>query len=237
MKKSLYLLAFLLFGTTAVQAQMTTLNGYLRDSSTRAPISSGTITNFNTGRSVRTDSRGFFRLRVSPNDRIYAVAGAYRFDTFTYSPLFADTVTIYLSPTGALLPGVTVTAEYSRYQLDSIARRRAFEEARGPVMPTVASTPSTGFGLTINLDKFWKKEAKRKKSLERAYRQNEEEAYIHYRFSPELVSSYTGLKAEELKAFMQRYTPSHTWLRQHPTDAEVMYYLNEKMKEFRTKKQ
>lgn len=232
MKKSLYLLlAMGLFCCTAVQAQV--INGYLRDSITHYPIGGGTITNATNGRSVKTDGRGFFRLRAAPNDRLYAVANAYRFDTLTYSPLFSDTIIIYLAPTGAVLPTVTVAAEYSRYQLDSIARRKAFEAARGPELRTIASTPSTGFGLTINMDKFWKKEAKEKKRIERAYQQSEKETYVYYRYSPELVAYYTGLKGDELKAFMQRYTPSYEWLRQHPTNEDVMYYLNEKVKEYK----
>ncbi|HEY1114655.1 MAG TPA: hypothetical protein VGE66_13880 [Chitinophagaceae bacterium] len=235
MKQSLnLLLVLLLFCGTTVQAQM--INGFLRDSITHYPISGGTITNATSGRSIKTDNRGFFRLRVEPNDRLYAVANAYRFDTLTYTTLFSDTVIIYLAPTGAVLPTVTVTAEYNRYQLDSIARRKAFEAARGPVMPTVASTPSTGFGLSINMDKFWSKEAKRKRQLDRTYHQAEEEAYVYYRYSPEVVAYYTGLKGDELKAFMQRYTPSYEWLRQHPYNEDVMYYLNDKIKLYKARR-
>lgn len=235
MKKCFYpTIAILLFCCTTVQAQV--LNGYLRDSITHFAISGGTITNATNGRSVKTDNRGFFRLRAEPRDRLYAVANAYRFDTLTYTTLFRDTVIIYLSPTGAVLPTVTVTAAYTRYQLDSIERRRAFEEVRGPEMRTIASQPSTGFGLTINMDKFWKKEAKEKRRIERAYRQSEEEAYVHYRYSPEVVAYYTGLKGDELKAFMQRYTPSYEWLRGHPSNDDVMYYLNEKLKDYKAKK-
>lgn len=235
MKKTLYLIiAVMLFCCTTLQAQV--INGYLRDSITHFPISGGTITNANSRNSVKTDAQGFFRLQAAPNDHLYVVANEYHFDTLTYSPLFSDTVVIYLAPTGAVLPTVTVTAEYNRYQLDSIARRKAFEAARGPVMPTIASQPSTGFGLTINMDKFWKKEGREKRRMDRAYRQEEKEAYVAYRYSPEVVAYYTGLKGDELKAFMQRYTPSYEWLRQHPSNEDVMYYLNEKLKEYRTKR-
>jgi hypothetical protein len=226
----------LLLCSIAAQAQVKTMNGYLRDSITHFPIPGGTITNANSGKRVVSNDRGFFRLEVAPNDIIYSVANTYRFDTLTYSALFADTVVVYLAPTGALLPNVTVTAQYNKYQLDSIERRKVYEKLRGPEMPTVASTPSTGFGLTINLDKFWKKEAKEKKRREQAHREAEEEAYIRYRYSPEVVAYYTGLRGDELKAFIQRYTPSYKWLRQHPSNEDVMYYLNEKIKEYKASK-
>lgn len=233
MWKAFYTCVLLLSCFTRVQAQVRTMNGYLRDSLTRQPISGGTIINATTGKSVKTNSYGFFRLDVANHNRIYAVANAYRFDTLTYSPLFVDTVTIFLSPTGSLLPGVTVTSQYSKYQLDSIERRRAFEEARGTVMPTVASTPSLGFGLTINLDRFFKDKYKYQKRQERTFNKTEQATYVFYRFPPEMVSSYTGLKGEQLQVFMLRYTPSYTWLREHPSDVDVMYYLNEKLKEFK----
>jgi hypothetical protein len=231
--KAVYACFMLLLAFTNVQGQVRTINGYLRDSITHYPISGGTITNATSGKRIQSDERGFFRLEAKANDPLYAVAPAYRFDTLIYSPLFADTITIYLSPTGAVLPTVTVTAQYTKYQLDSIQRREAFEENKGTVMRRVAPTPSTSFGLTINLDRFFKKKYQRQKQQERTFRKTEEALYVHYRFSPQLVSYYTGLKGEQLRAFMLRYTPSYNWLRQHPSNEAVMYYLNEKIKEFR----
>lgn len=233
MSRILAILVILLSCRSNVQAQVKQMHGYLRDSITHYPISGGILTNATSGKRVASNEKGFFRLEVSPNDVIYAVASAYRFDTLTYSSLFADTVVLYLSPTGAVLPTVTVTAQYNKYQLDSIERKRAFEEHRGPVMRTVASTPSSGFGLTINLDRFFKKEYKGQKKQERTFRKSEEAAYIQYRFSPELAAYYTGLKGEELRAFLFRYMPSYEWLRLHPSNEDVMYYLNEKIKEYR----
>lgn len=226
------IIPLLFFGTSA-KAQPKVLNGYLRDSITHFPIRGGTLTNATSGKRVMSNEKGFFRLEVANNDVLYAVANAYRFDTLTYSPLFADTVVIYLSPTGAVLPNVTVTTQYNKYQLDSIERKRAFEANRGQVLPTVASSPSSGFGLTINLDRFFKKKYRDQKRQEHTFRKSEQAAYIQYRFPPELVAYYTGLKGEELRTFMLRYMPSYEWLRQHPTKEEVMYYLNEKIKAYR----
>ena len=233
MGKIYALLVVFFFSLTNVQAQGKYMNGYLRDSTTHFPISGGTITNASTGQRVITDTKGFFRLEAAPNDRLYAVAHTYRFDTLTYSTLFADTVTVYLSPTGSVLPTVTVTAQYSKYQLDSLQRRTEFAEARGQALRTVASTPSAGFGLTINLDRFFKKKYQNKNKEEHTFRKAEEAAYVHYRFSPQVVAYYTGLKGEELRTFLLRYTPSYTWLRQHPSNDAVMYYLNDKIKEFK----
>lgn len=233
MLRILYISIILVFGYTNVQAQGITLNGYLRDSTNHSPIIGGTVMNATTGKSVKTNELGFFRLPVTYNDRLYAVATAYHFDTLTYSPLFVDTVTIYLSPSGAMLPGVTVTSQFSKYQLDSMQRKAAFDAARGPEMHTVANPTSSAFGMNINLDRFFKKKYKNQRRQEHTFGKTEEALYVHSRFSPEMVSSYTGLTGEELRVFLLRYTPSYIWLREHPTDAEIMYYLNDKLKEFR----
>jgi len=46
-----------------------------------------------------------------------------------------------------------------------------------------------------------------------------------------LVSSLTGLKDEDLSLFMQQYRPTYQWLRAHPTDEDIMFYINEKLKD------
>ena len=45
-----------------------------------------------------------------------------------------------------------------------------------------------------------------------------------------MVAQYTGLKGDALRDFMYRYTPSYQWLREHPTNEEVVYYISEKLK-------
>jgi hypothetical protein len=58
----------------------------------------------------------------------------------------------------------------------------------------------------------------------------EKSAYVNYRFSPYTVAYYTGLKGEKLLAFLHKYTPTYEWLRQHPTQEDVLLYINEKLK-------
>lgn len=232
MRKLFCLLTVCLFLLSALQAQRTYVNGYLRDSMTHLTIPGGTINNAQTKARTTADYKGFFRIEAAPGDLLYATAANYRHDTFTFQLLFIDTVSIFLAPTGALLPTVTVTSRYNKYQLDSMQRLAEFTEARGQLVPTIGRR-TEGFGLIINLDRTFKKKYRDKAGAERLFRRLEEHAYIDYRFSPQLVAYYTGLKGEQLRAFLLRYTPSYTWLRQHPTNEAVLYYLNEKIKEFR----
>jgi hypothetical protein len=231
-------LFIVLFAVTATSfAQSYFISGYLRDSVTHFPISGGTIKNNTSNKSIRTNERGFFRLAAAPNDLIYAIAPAYAFDTLRYSSMFADTITIFLSPSTPLLPNVTVTAGYTKYQLDSAERSAEFLENRGTKLRTVSRPNSEAFGVGINLDRFFKKRERDKKKYAQLYQKIEEQAYVDYRFSPQLVAFYTGLKEEQLRSFLYQYTPTYKWLRQHPANEDVLFYINEKLKLFKKTEQ
>lgn len=231
MPNRLTLLALFSFLLLQAGAQPT-ISGFLRDSVTHYPVVNGTVSNPGRHLKVQTDANGFFRIAVKPNELLYAVASGYRYDTLRYSMLFSDTLTIYLAPTG-MLEGVTVRSGYSRYQLDSLERRKNFELAYGRAPQAVSSATSGGFGLSLSLDRFFKKKYRNLKKEEVQYKRNEEIAYVQSRFSPQQVAAATGLKGEELRQFLYRYTPTYTWLRQHPTQEELVYYLSDKLKLFR----
>ena len=228
LKPYLLLLLLLLFAAGGARAQW--LQGYIRDSVTHFPVYGATITNTGQNEKVQSDEKGFFRIRAVPNDLLYVYKQDYRNDTLRNTALFADTIDFYLSPTGALLPAVTVQARYTRYQMDSMDRKREFEENVGYRSPTVTRPQSGAFGVGISLDRAFKKKEKEKKQSERDYYRNEKGAYVAYRYSPHLVAYYTGMKGEALRQFMNRYTPTYEWLRQHPSNDAVLFYINDKLK-------
>ena len=217
----------------AVGAEAQWLQGYLKDSVTHFTVSGATITNTSRNERVTSDEKGFFRIAVTSNDLLYIFAPSYKADTLRFSPLFADTVDFFLSPTGDLLPNVTVQSKYNRYQLDSIDRKVQFEENRGTRVPVVSAPQSGAFGVGINLDRVFKKKEKEKKGFEKAYTAYEKEAYVAYRFSPHLVAVYTRLKGDDLRTFLNRYTPSYEWLRAHTANDEIIFYINDKLKLFK----
>jgi hypothetical protein len=228
--KHLVALSTFILITVTVSAQRKVINGFLRDSATLFPIADGILTNSTVNKAVRSDKNGFFRLEAGANDFIYASAKSYRFDTLKYSLMFTDTITIFLPFAGTVLPEVTVKGKYSKYQRDSIDRRKEFEESRGTVLKTLATNHPSGFGLTFNLDKAFKKKYKNQDRDEKLFTTLEKMAYINYRFSPNLVAYYTGFKGDKLKTFMNLYTPSFQWLRQHSSNEDVLYYINDKLK-------
>ncbi len=227
------LLILLSINTTA-KCQPITVHGYLQDSITHFPIAGGIITNVNSRKKVSTDSKGYFQIEAAPNNFFSAFAKSYHYNTLTYSFLFSDTITIYLSPSGNILPTVIVKTQYNKYQLDSMTRRREFEESRGNQLKALSSPNSSGFGIALNLDRVFKKKYKHKKRSESVFESVEKRVYTEYRFSPHLIASYTGFKGDTLRSFIQRFTPGYAWLRQHPSNEDILYYINDKLKEFQS---
>jgi hypothetical protein len=225
----LFLIAISLF---AAAQKRTTVHGYVLDSMSYSPIANAQVTNTNTNRNIITNEKGMFSLAVGLNDVLFVTATGYHFDTLRYNILLRDTLVMYMSSLAHVLPGVTVTAAgYTKYQSDSIRRLQEFNSNIGAPKQPVASNANSGAGLGINLD-FLSKKEKNKRKAYKTYNEHEKEAYVDYRFSPEIVSDYTGLKGDTLKQFMQLYTPDYDWLRQHTENEDIFYYLNDKLKLF-----
>jgi hypothetical protein len=222
------------FCSAHLSAQAQFLSGFVKDSLTQLPLSGATLSNSQSKQKVKTDSNGFFRLGVSPDDLLYALAPGYHYDTLRYSILFRDTITIMLSPVN-VLQGVTVETGYARYQMDSANRLQEFEETRGQRLSAIdGSKHRQTFGLTLNLDRLFKNKHKNKRKEEEVFAALERDAYVRFRFSPQLVSFYTGLKGEALLTFLRKYTPSYEWLRSHVAREQLIDYLSEKLRHYRS---
>ncbi|MBV9988907.1 MAG: hypothetical protein JO301_14605 [Chitinophagaceae bacterium] len=221
-----------LFLSLVSQAQRKTVWGYLRDSITSAPIVLASITNLNTGRTAMTSNTGRFSIEISENHVLSFAAVGYHLDTihFTNLHLLEDTLSLILSPLTHNLGNVTVRSSgFSRYQLDSLERRRDFLQDVGNYKIPAVAQANSGAGIALNLDRFSKREKAKRKAWS-FFDDNEKEAYINYRFTPELVMRYTGLKDDRLQQFMQQYRPSWDWLRRNTDEEDMKYYINEKLK-------
>lgn len=229
MRKLFVFIAIIL--SISVNAQNKTVYGYLRDSATGLPIPLASVKNLSTGQTVMTNHDGRFRINLSKNQYLGFAAIDYHFDTIQYNAKrqLQDTLQLVLRSLAHNLGNVTVTARgMNRYQLDSIERRNEFLKDVGHVQPVMAQ-PQYGFGVAVSLDRLSKKEKNKRKAFD-FYDENEKEEYINYRFPPPLVAEYTGLKGEQLQDFMQKYRPEYEWLRKHPSEEDIKYYLNDKLK-------
>lgn len=231
MKKILVLIIVFVISTN-LNAQKTVW-GYLIDSATNEPIESASITNLKKRNTVITNNKGLFKIEVNKNDILSIIAVGYHFDTVLYNGLIAasDTLHLYLVALKHNLNNVTVqNSGFSQYSIDSLERDRDFKEAMiSPPLKTV-ELANSGAGFGISLNRLSKKE-KNKRNAVQFFKESEKEAYIDYRFSAAIVNKYSGLKNDDLQSFIQQYRPTYEWLRKHPKEEDVKYYINEKLKE------
>lgn len=228
------LLTFFVFACVSSIAQSKTIHGYLIDSVSRKPVALASITNTVTKQTVVSNQAGKFRINVSAGHILSFAAVGYGFDTVLLGFDFKDSMVVQMKTLGRQLADVTVVANkrWSRYQLDSIQRRAEFLQGVGGdyKIPTF-SMSNSGAGLGFNLDRFSKHEKRKRKAFE-FFEDQEQEAYINYYFTQELVQQYTGLTDEKLHTFMQAHRPPYKWLRKYHTEEDLKYYLNDQLKIF-----
>jgi hypothetical protein len=219
------------------QAQQKKVYGYLRDSVTMSPIALASVTNLNSKTTVMTSSNGRFVITLSENDILSFAGVGYHFDTAHCNAerLAQDTLLLFLKPLARDLGNVTVVSRgWSRYQLDSMERRKDFlKDIANYTIPTVAQSNS-GAGIALNIDRFSRHERNKRKAMA-FFESNEKEEYINYRFPSSLVTEFTGLKGDALQEFMQRFRPTADWLRKNKSEEDIKYYLNDKLKEYHKK--
>lgn len=238
MKKSLYTLLFIcaVFGVKA--QQKSTIIGVVKDSVTNTIIEFASISNINKKNTIVSNTKGVFKIDIALNHLLSVAAVGYNFDTIrvTEELLKTDTLFVLLQPLSKRLADVTVTTttRFNQYQLDSIERRKDFFINRSDVKIPAVSIANSGVGLGINLDRFYKREKRKRSALDLFY-DIENESYTNYRFTPALVNKYTQFEGEKLVEFMQKNRPSYTWLRNHTTEEDILYYINDKLTSYNKK--
>ena len=228
----LLMITCMILGQATIAQTKKTIQGSVSDGKTGIPIRSASIRNTMTGSTVVSHSEGLFSLPVSKGNILAFSATGYYTDTLTItdSVLALDRLIIGLRVLPSTLPDVTVTGRFTPYQLDSMERRRNFLALVGErEVPTVSRANDLGFGVGINLDRFSKKE-KNRRAARSLFEVTEEEAYINYRWNDSVVNRYTRYTGDDLTNFMQQNRPTWEWLRQHPRDEDIMFYINRSLK-------
>lgn len=230
----LMLFVVLCLNRTGAAGQKFFLQGIVKDSVQNTGLRSASIRNVFTGTTVVSRTDGKFIIAVEKGNILAVGASGYLSDTLTItdSILSSGFIVMQLHVLPATLPGVTVSAKLSPYQIDSIYRRKAFLATIGEVrITTVSRTNELGFGVGINIDRFSKRE-KNKRTARTLFDITEEEAYINFRWNENIVNKYTKFTGDTLVEFMQANRPTWEWLRKHPLEEDVLYYINQRLKSY-----
>ncbi|MBC7720634.1 MAG: hypothetical protein H7068_01345 [Pedobacter sp.] len=238
MKRLLLILTLLIILKTANAQQKGNIIGVVKDSVTNAIIEFAGITNINKKATVMSNTKGYFKIDIAKNNLLSIAAVAYNFDTIriTDEALQLDTLVVFLHPLAKRLADVIVTSRsrFTQYQVDSIERRRDFFVNRSDVKLPVVSLANSGVGMGINLDHFYNREKRKRSALDLFY-DIENQSYTNYRFTPDIINKYTNLEGENLVNFMQQNRPAYSWLRGHPNEEDLLYYINDKLKSYNKK--
>jgi len=229
--KHFLLLSFIIL-TLSSNAQF--INGIIKDSATNQPITFAFVTNINTNKTTLSNKTGYFSVNTKPTEIISIAAVGYAFDTIhiTTEMLNKKEIVFLLNPLSHTLPSIIVKSNiYTIYQLDSMERRKAFFGTRNQHTQPVFSIANSGAGIGLNLDHFYKTDRDKRKAIN-LFTQIENEQYINYRFTPQLILKYTSLSADSTLLFMQQYRPAYKWLRKYTTEEDMLYYINDKLKLF-----
>jgi hypothetical protein len=239
LQKLFLLTMFILSFAATNHAQDKTIYGVIIDSITQKTIPQASILNVLSGKVLLSKDDGSFELTAYEGQFFAFSANGYYSDTFHITaPIFATgSMQVKMKPIRATLEDVTVVASsYSLYQLDSIERRRYFLQTVGEKkIPTVSKANDLGFGIALNLDHYSKTERNKRKARS-MFEVIEEGAYINHRWTKELVEKYTSFLGDDLINFMQQARPSYDWLRDHPSEEDMLYYINSQLKKLKLTK-
>ncbi|HSC54206.1 MAG TPA: hypothetical protein VLC98_11310 [Phnomibacter sp.] len=222
--------SFVSFSQTAAKV----FSGVVLDAKTGKPLQSASITNVLKGITVMSHTEGRFTISINKGNILSFAAGGYYTDTLTAtdSVMALSSLLLKLRPLPTTLPDAFVTANLNPYQRDSIARRKEFLSVVGEAkIPVVSRANNNGFGVGINIDRFTKRE-KKKRNARELFDVTEAEAYINYRWNDSLVYKYTKLEGDSLTEFMQANRPTWEWLRKNEGEEDMVYYINKSLKKY-----
>lgn len=226
------LCALLFFVNVSNAQQRKILSGAIFDKEGNQPVRMANVTNISIGKTAVSRVNGTFEIEATAGNIISFGANGFYADTVSITTGMYETGNILLTlrPLPNTLTDVTVVGNLSAYQIDSIARRKSFLEDVGDnEIPVVSRANDLGFGVGINIDRFSKRE-KRKRKARDIFTMMEEEAYVNYRWNEALLQKYTTYRDDELIAFMERNRPEYLWLRKNTTEKDLMYYINTSLK-------
>ncbi|HEY0609259.1 MAG TPA: carboxypeptidase-like regulatory domain-containing protein [Chitinophaga sp.] len=233
---SALLLACCMMAAQQLQAQVT-VTGQLTDKDNKLLVLPyASIINKTTGKRAYTDQGGFYRISANPRDLIIFTFVGYRPDSIIVQQASGtETRNVELQIEGKVLRSVEVTAHYTPYQLDSIARRDQYgfilDKENKPLAG--GSTPQ-GFGLTFSPITRFSRREKQKREFKKNFEKAEQERYVDSRYTPVLVSQVTGLKGDSLLQFMQDNHPDYETMRMMRQE-DLLYWITDKYRAWKKK--
>jgi hypothetical protein len=206
------------------------IDGIVFDTDTKQRVAKVYIYNTSNKTGTFNNLKGEFRLKASPGDVLIAATEGYYPDTLTLRA--EPTILLFLEKSSIMLREVSVVARRSPEELLR-QRQEDYNTAYSKGDPgSLLSVGNSGAGLSIDaLYSILSREGKNARYLQEIIERDYQNDIIDYRFTPELVSANTGLKAEALVDFMQQYRPSYYFIL-NSSDYELAMYIRSSYKQY-----
>lgn len=219
----LYLIVFLVSGTLAAQ----TLQGVVTDRGTGLALSKVTVYNTITRQVAYTDANGFYTIVARLGDIIvFSYVGYVTLQRYKPQSVIIATMNIGLERKEYELEEFYVRPGHlTQYQLDSTERATIYK------IPLQRRPPSPIMSPVSAIAEQFSRKAKRTYQFQKDFARIETEKFIDTRYTPELVTSLTGLTGDSIGYFMYAY-PMHYDYARTASNLEMKMWIRANYKEW-----
>lgn len=187
------------------------VNGIVYDRDTKQRVAKVYIYNTSNDQGVFNNLKGEFHLTASKGDVLIAATEGYFPDTISFKG--EETLILYLKRSSVMLRQVSIIARKSPSESLKQNKEDYNSAYRNGDPGSLFTVGDSGAGLSIDaLYSLISRKGKNARYLQEIIERDYQNNIIDYRFTPELVSSTTGLKGEQLDDFMTQYRPSYYFI-------------------------
>lgn len=196
--------------------QDTSLTGYVLEWESGEPLPNVEIKNLATGVLAESRADGQFTIPVKKNQRLQFEYPGYRTDTLVVIEF--DIKRVYLTSDGSAIRIDEVQIQAMTDTRLASEIRRAEEEGQ------FTETSQRRGGVRISPSRWFGNEGRQARQRHKQLLAEQERRKIDARFTPEIITSLTPLKGEDLELYMTKYRPTVGFL-STASDEDLRLYI------------
>lgn len=214
-----YILIFLLCFTGNAYAQV--LKGTVKDGVSGEYLSTVTVKNLTNNQTAYTNREGSYTITAMSGDVVRFELVGYKTQQYTVPKAlgFAE-MYISLFQMSYELDEFVLKPRYTPYQLDSMERRSTYQRALAREKGGSVMSPVTFLAEKLS------RRSKRIYRFQKDFSKWEKDKFISSRYTPELVTSQTGLQGDTLAYFMNANEMPYDFARV-ASDLEIKMWIRE----------
>ncbi|GAA4459529.1 hypothetical protein GCM10023093_00650 [Nemorincola caseinilytica] len=207
-----------------------TLQGIVSDAATHKPIFPATVVNVRTREVAYTNTNGYYSITAQQGDVIAFTCIGYKNEERTKPPsvLIANLNVAMEQQEYELKTVVLGPGALTKYQVDSIERAQVYK------IPLQRRPPSPIMSPVSAIAEKFSKKAKRTYQFQEDFANAELQKFIDTRYTPDVVTSVTGLTGDSIGYFMYAYPMPYEFAR-NATGLEIKMWVRDNYKQWMRK--